>query len=315
VKRYLVFLILITAVCCNEPEVSQGYISIGNGDSLFYSKVGSGNQKIIVPMGLWLFDHFKSMVDSVDCTIVFYDVRNRGRSTSIKDSTTIGIWQDVQDLERIRTYFGFQKVSLIGWSYLGLMVMLYATQYEEYIDEIIQIGAVPLKWDRKYPVNETELSNNIDSFKVLKVSSLYKQNEHLKRPKYFTEEWAKAFVFPNLFGDTTLYKKTESWLLSKVEPKNEWYIHFSKHLKFHFEGSVQQLNADSLCTEIQKLKMPVLTIHGTKDRNAPYGSGKEWAGNLQNATLFTVDGAGHLPWIESPYLVMSQICSFLEKKN
>jgi pimeloyl-ACP methyl ester carboxylesterase len=39
--------------------------------------------------------------------------------------------------------------------------------------------------------------------------------------------------------------------------------------------------------------MPVLTIHGTKDRNAPYGSGREWAFNLPNARLLTIKGGAH----------------------
>jgi pimeloyl-ACP methyl ester carboxylesterase len=46
--------------------------------------------------------------------------------------------------------------------------------------------------------------------------------------------------------------------------------------------------------------MPVLVVHGTKDRSAPYGGGRDWAAMLPNARLVTVTNAGHVPWIEKP---------------
>ena len=61
-------------------------------------------------------------------------------------------------------------------------------------------------------------------------------------------------------------------------------------------------------------RSPVLTIHGTKDRNAPYGSGREWAMTLPEARLVTVPGAGHLSWVEAPGLVFTSINTFLDGK-
>lgn len=308
--------IAFITVLCNEPvgNTRDGYISIGNNDSLYYRIVGNGSQKIIVPMGLWLYDDFKSLADSIDCTLVFYDVRNRGRSTSIADSTRIGIWQDVQDVETVRNYFGFQKISLIGWSYLGMMVMLYATDHVPFIDKIVQIGPVPLQWNNTYPVEDMELSSNIDSVEAIKTERLFKRDEKTKYTKVFTEQWAKTFIFPDLFGDSTFTEKYQPWLLSMVEPENEWYPNFTRHIHHHFGGSVQQLKTDSLWPIIEKIPIPVLTIHGKKDRNAPFGSGKEWATRLNRAKLVVIQGAGHLPWIENSDLVMSSIRVFLSQK-
>jgi pimeloyl-ACP methyl ester carboxylesterase len=55
----------------------------------------------------------------------------------------------------------------------------------------------------------------------------------------------------------------------------------------------------------------VLTIHGTKDRSAPYGAGQDWASLLPNARLMTVDDAGHGPWVEAPEAVFATIGEFL----
>jgi pimeloyl-ACP methyl ester carboxylesterase len=42
---------------------------------------------------------------------------------------------------------------------------------------------------------------------------------------------------------------------------------------------------------IAKVTAPVLTIHGRKGRNAPYGGGREWDMLLPNARLITIDAA------------------------
>jgi pimeloyl-ACP methyl ester carboxylesterase len=57
--------------------------------------------------------------------------------------------------------------------------------------------------------------------------------------------------------------------------------------------------------------MPILVIHGAKDRNAPYGGDRDWAGMLPNARLLTIENAAHAPWIEAPERVFEGIDSFL----
>jgi len=57
--------------------------------------------------------------------------------------------------------------------------------------------------------------------------------------------------------------------------------------------------------------MPVLAVHGTKDRSAPYGGAREWAMVVPNARLLAVENAAHVPWIEVPDKVPGAIQTFL----
>jgi pimeloyl-ACP methyl ester carboxylesterase len=91
---------------------------------------------------------------------------------------------------------------------------------------------------------------------------------------------------------------------------NEWPVNFDRHLEAHFVGSVQKLKVPK--EEVQKVSVPVLTIHGTKDRNAAYGAGREWALTLPDARLVTVKGAAHQSWADEPELVRSSIETFLQ---
>lgn len=60
-------------------------------------------------------------------------------------------------------------------------------------------------------------------------------------------------------------------------------------------------------TEVAKVTVPVLTIHGTRARNVAYGAGREWAAMLPNARLVTVTDAAHFPWVDDPELVFGSI--------
>jgi pimeloyl-ACP methyl ester carboxylesterase len=90
--------------------------------------------------------------------------------------------------------------------------------------------------------------------------------------------------------------------------ENEW----AAHLSAHFEPLLASDRALDIPKEsIAKLTFPVLTIHGTKDRNAPYGGGREWDMLLPNARLISVPGAAHASWVDFPEIVFPSIDAFL----
>jgi pimeloyl-ACP methyl ester carboxylesterase len=82
-----------------------------------------------------------------------------------------------------------------------------------------------------------------------------------------------------------------------------------KYWMEHIMPSLRQLSISD--DDMARVTVPVLTIHGTHDRSAPYGGGREWAARLPNARLVTVERAGHAPWIEAPDAVVSAIDEFL----
>ena len=59
----------------------------------------------------------------------------------------------------------------------------------------------------------------------------------------------------------------------------------------HRQAELRQLTLTP--GQLVSFTQPVLTIHGRKDRNAPYGAGREWASLLPNARLLTLDRAAH----------------------
>ena len=63
--------------------------------------------------------------------------------------------------------------------------------------------------------------------------------------------------------------------------------------------------------DLESVTVPVLTIHGSRDRSGPPAGGREWARQLSNARFLSVENAGHMPWIEAPEEVFGAIATFL----
>ena len=98
---------------------------------------------------------------------------------------------------------------------------------------------------------------------------------------------------------------------SHCDLQNEQPANLQAHFARSFE-SIQKLTLTK--DDFRRITAPVLTIHGTFDRNAPYGSGREWASTLPNARLLTIPGAGHASWLEAPDVIFPAIRAFLRGK-
>ena len=87
-----------------SPAAREGSFTTDDGARLSYRVVGSGEPVVIVPGGLFLERDFARL--SRGRTVVFYDMRGRGRSDPVADSTHITIQHEVRDLEAVRRHIG-----------------------------------------------------------------------------------------------------------------------------------------------------------------------------------------------------------------
>jgi proline iminopeptidase len=283
---------------------SDGYVTAADGLRLYYRIAGAGTQTVIVPAALYLHRDLSRLASGR--RVIFYDMRGRGRSDRVADSSHISIQWDVRDLETIRKHFGVDRFVPIGWSYLGLMVMLYASEHPDRVERVVQIGPVPRKYGTEYPREQTASglppvpdSAGRAELDRLQQSELARQDPaaHCRRIYELTRA--------GLVGDPSLASRVPS----VCEHANEWPAAFGRHMRYHSGGSVMRL--DVPWEAFARVTVPVLTIHGTRDRNAPYGAGREWVSRLPNARLLTVREAAHMPWIERPELVFEALDRFL----
>jgi pimeloyl-ACP methyl ester carboxylesterase len=277
-------------------KVSEGFVKADDGAQLFYQKWGSGKQVVIIPARFLLGEDFTKLAKGR--TLVMYDMRNRGRSSHITDAARISVQDDVRDLEAVRKFFKADKFSTVGYSYLGKMVMLYAITYPGRLERAVQMGPVSIQWGAEFPANEMNKDDHkiVDGAGWSELQKMRKEGYDKSHPREFCEkEWSVTRV--RLVGNQANVAKLGG---SRCEYENEWPTNLGPHFQASFT-SIQKANISD--SDLATITIPVLTIHGTKDRNAPYGSGKQWATRLPNARFISVDGAAHNSWVDEAKII------------
>src|SRR5262249_36993046 len=112
-----------------------------DGVRLFVSAFGNGSGGVIVPNRIYLVDPLARLADGR--RLIFCDPRNRGRSDEVTDRSKLerGIHHDAEDFDAIRRHFGLERVDLIGHSYMGVTVAVYAMRYPMHVGRVVQLGA------------------------------------------------------------------------------------------------------------------------------------------------------------------------------
>ena len=281
---------------------SEIYVPMYDDVRLYVRTVGDGPRLLFIPNGMYMFEDFRYLVDRR--TMVFYDVRNRGRSEPVTDRAKLarGVEQDVDDLETLRRYFAVDRIDLMGHSYIGLVVALYAMRYPAHVNRVVQIGPSQADPTVEYPAH---LSNKDAT--LADVLARLGQMQQQPRPADPEEACRKFWDILRLIyvADSKDANKV-NW--GRCHLENE-----RKFMRYFQEDLLPSMRALQLKPEdFAKADIPVLTIHGTKDRSAPYGGGRDWAAMLPQGRLLTVHNAAHAPWIEAPSLVFDAIKLFLD---
>lgn len=303
----MVAMAMSSACPAQEPgrKVEEGYLTTPDGVRLFYQRVGNGPQTVLQPGRLFAFEEFLWLGEHF--TLISYDMRNRGRSDLVLDEAKITFEQDVADMETVRRHFGVERMALLGYSYLGKIVVLYALEHPERVERMVQFGPVGPIFGTEYKPEFVFRDDPVDPAARAKLRSLRnEQNYHLTHPREYCEQEWSVVQRPMLVGDPA---KIDRVRIDVCDLPNEWPILQVRHLRAHFEQS--GMTHVTPLARVRQLSMPVLTVHGTRDRNAPYGAGREWSYLLQRGRLLTVEGAGHHAFAEAREIVMPAVLEFL----
>lgn len=277
------------------------YVTTEQGVQLLVQKLGQGPQTVVIPNGFYLFDAFQCFAKC--CTLIFYDPRNRGRSNPISDQSKLkkGIHHDVEDIEALRRHFTIDKVNLIGHSYMGVTVALYAMKHPGHTGRVVQIGSMAPHPAMAYPVHLTNPDRTLAEV-MAKIAQLQEERQSLDTKQFCRKFWS---MLCEIYVANPADARKLHW--DPCDLTNE--SNFLKQWTEHVLPSLQNLNLTP--QDFARAQAPVLVIHGRKDRSSPYGAGRDWALSLPNARLVTLDEAAHVPWIEYPDQFRSVLETFL----
>lgn len=279
----------------HAPKIEEGFITTPDGVKLFYRKLGRGPVTAIVPLDFVMFDQVKQF--SNIATIITYDLRNRGRSGKAKD---VVIQDDVRDLERVRQHFKLDTFVPIGFSYLGKMVMMYAAEHPHRVSRIIQLGPLGNQRIDPPPMGDFGAPPAV----IAAWQDMQKSGGIEKTPREACLALANLLAYL-MTGNPKNASRFD--VAGSCVHENEWPVNVNPH----FASLMKSPGAPLTDDQLKKVAVPVLTIHGAKDRQAAYEGGVAWVKSLPNARLVTIEGGAHAMWLDDPATVGASIRQFL----
>jgi proline iminopeptidase len=281
---------------------NEGYLTTDAGVRLFFQTIGQAGPPIVIPNGFYLIGDFSRL--AAKRTLIVYDVRNRGRSDPIADASLLagGIENDVADLEAVRRHFAIDRLDVIGHSYIGMMVTMYAMKHPDRVNRVVSIGPMQPYAGKEYPPVLTAADSVLGEV-LAKLGQMQKETQPTDPEERCRKFWSIL---------RTIYV---------TNPDDAWRVNWERCDLPNERNALKYFN-ESILPSIRRLAFtakdlagassPILIVHGRRDRSAPYGGGREWALILANARLVSVPDGGHAPWIEAPDSVFQSISTFLD---
>ena len=266
------------------------------GVRLFERRIGEGPETIVLHGGPGA--HHDYLLPGFDLlapgrTLVYYDQRGGGRSP-VKRDVPVGWQEQVADLEALREVWGLARLTLAGYSWGGLLALLYGLDHPDRVERLALVSPAPC-WRAARNEFEARFAERSRSPAILAMR----------------EELAQG----NL-------KETdpEAYRRRAFELSVAGYFHDPGKAKeltpFRITGRTQQAVWDSLGdydlrSRLGILRVPAVVLHGEDDPIPPAAS--KTLAELLQAPLHLVPRCGHVPYIETPDEFVRWLETFLPR--
>jgi pimeloyl-ACP methyl ester carboxylesterase len=276
-----------------------GPVITSDGLRLSTTLAGDGPVRVLVPNGPYYAADLAPIWRRHPAVV--YDLRNRGGSDPVPDPArlTRGVLNDVDDLDAVRRAAGLDDLVLVAHSYVGVVAMLYAAAHPSRVRRVVLLAPAPPD-----PAAQPAPPPDATALAIFgRVAAMQKAP-----PPGDAEARCRAFwdvLAPLYVADAALAPRIAPW--GRCDLPNERA--FMSYWTAHVEPSLRRAAPSD--ADLARVTCPVLVVHGTADRSAPYAGGQAWARRLPNARLLTLEGVAHAPWLEQP-AVVAEIAAFLD---
>jgi proline iminopeptidase len=229
--------------------------------------------------------------------LVAYDQRGGGRSRHDDDRAVIG-WRDqVEDVARVAAELGISPLTIVGYSWGGLLAMLYATEAAAGRVTpppsrlaLIDPGPItrPARQTFEQEFARRQASPEVAALRAeLQASGLRERDPDAYRQRAFEIGVAGYFADPARARELTPFRVT-----GRVQ-QSIW----------------QSLGDYDLRDALHRVRVPTLVVHGRQDP-IPLASSQDAARAL-GTTCIVIEDSGHVPYVEQPAQLFSLLREFL----
>jgi proline iminopeptidase len=185
------------------------------GVRIYERRIGSGSPAVVLHGGPgahhdYLLPGFDALARGRE--LIYYDQRGGGQSPVSRD-TPVGWREQVADLEELRRQWGLERLTLVGYSWGGLLAQLYATEFPERVGRLALVSPAPawremrLEFERRFA--ERNLAPGLQQQRAtLRASGLREKNPEEYAQRIFELSVAPYFYDPARARDLTPFRVT-----------------------------------------------------------------------------------------------------------
>ncbi len=279
-----------------------------NGAKIWYEIKGSGEPIVLIPGGpgnshIYFTPWFDELAKNFK--VIYFDAFGRGKSDRAKDSTQYTFQRDVQDLEGLRKALGFEKWSVLGHSYGGMVAQAYALEYPNSVEKLILSNT--FYSGEMWQENDNNSNNEIkNQYPEVWSNIMMLRNEGYNSS---SPEHQKAYGVPSgllyFYDASNAYKmRPDTGFNSQV-----YYTLVGYDGDFIIGGDIAKLD---FRTKLENLKMLVLIIEGRFDRVAVPSWSIKYKEYAPQAKFVMFEKSGHNPYVEEKEKYFQLVTDFLK---
>ena len=266
------------------------------GVELFERRVGDGPPVVVLHGGPgahhdYLLPGFDRL--ATGRTLIYYDQRGGGRSPVARD-VPVGWREQVADLEALRVSWGLDRLAIVGYSWGGLLALLYALEHPARVSHLALVSAAPAWRDARREFEARFAARSaapaIQAMRAeLQASGLRDRDPDAHRRRTFELSVAGYFHDPAKVRDLTAFRVTGR------TQQEVW----------------ESLGDYDLRPRLAALKVPAVVVHGDDDP-IPVESARTLAA-LLGAPFHLLPACGHVPQVEAVGPFVAVLDAFLPR--
>jgi len=250
--------------------------------ALFERRIGQGPPTVVLHGGPgahhdYLLPGFDALARGRE--LIYYDQRGGGRSAVSRD-TPVGWREHVADLEELRRIWGLDRLTLAGYSWGGILALLYAIEHPDHVERLALISPAPawrearLEFERRFA--ERNLAPGLQGERAaLRESGLRERD-----PAAYAQRLFELSVTP-YFHDPARARELIPFRVTGRTQEEVW----------------ASLGDFDLRPLLSKLSSPAIVLHG-KDDPIPIDTARTLA-ELLKAEFHPLSKCGHVPYVEA----------------
>ena len=287
----------------SKTVTSEGYFTGADGVRLFYRKVGSGRNLIVLLHGgpgsnmnaVWL--DLEPL--ATKHTVLMYDQRGGGRSEILQDPNRLKYTDHVHDLEALRKHFGLERVVLVGESWGAGLAALYAMEHPVRVSRLLLLGPMPPS--RALITRRLEKTDERIDFSK-RLAEFRRSLPTASDPIALCREFFGVYRAALFFDQAAASRRRGSSCDAPPEGVRNYMV--------VNDATFGSLGEYDLLPKLRQLRIPALIVEG--EQSIPtLDSVHAWAEAMPNARLLLIPNSGHFPQVEQPGLFFPAIERFL----